>query len=381
MVSIIVLGIAALLLHETARAVPIYDQNLVNGICQRFTLPITATAAGADYGIARINDDIDASAWAINHDTWSTVQGLMSVVRNTTIGGTYNIHAQLCTPKVSARSNILQIATHGLFYDSRYWEPKLAETPSYVDATLAAGYSILTYDRLGVGQSDKPEAYLNVQAGLELEILHQITMIARNGSLSAYMNGEVPSFDKIVHVGHSFGSVYSYAYMSTHGNMSDGAILTGFVPNKYLASAGTITFDASVAADRPNGYLSASRGGIQNIFFGGNDSFTDEAMYYADSLRQAFPVGEYASSYALLLNQPDGAFKGPLQFMLPEFDFYICKGDCKGVYNETALRQSFPGAKELEIYVQPNTGHAMPFHKNATAGYEVIFDFLRRNGL
>lgn len=68
-------------------------------------------------------------------------------------------------------------------------------------------------------------------------------------------------------------------------------------------------------------------------------------------------------------------------YLVPEYDFYICKGDCKGAYNETQLDQAFPRAKDLEVYIQPNTRHALPFHKNATAGFQVMFDFLGKNGL
>lgn len=79
---------------------------------------------------------------------------------------------------------LLDFATHGVHYDSRYWDSEYQpEKHSYVDAALEAGYSTLTYDRLGVGRSDKPDAYTVVQAPLELEILRQLTLMARNGTL------------------------------------------------------------------------------------------------------------------------------------------------------------------------------------------------------
>ena len=377
----ILIAVMAIVFHGTTHASPVQHSDAARGSCQQFNLPITATAPGADYNVAKIENDIQATAWAIQYDRRTTPRGPSTVVANTTISGTFNIHAQLCMPESSSQSNILQLATHGLGFDARYWEPTLAGTSSYVDAALAAGYSILTYDRLGVGQSDKPDAYSTVQANLELEILHQITMLARNGNLSSYAHAEVPLFSRIVHVGHSFGSILTYAYISTHSALSDGAILTSFIPNQYLNDACVTSVDVSLATDRPNGYLTMTRGGFQEVFFGGNDSFTDEALYYGDSLKQPFPIGEWVSSYTLLLNQPDGKFEGPLQFVLSEFDSHVCKGDCKGVANETALNALFPHAKDLEVHIQPNTGHGLPFHKNATAGFEVMFDFLRGNGL
>jgi hypothetical protein len=70
-------------------------------------------------------------------------------------------------PKYSSQ-NTLQIATLGLHYNSRYWDPELDRGKQcYVEASLKAGYAILTYDRLGAGQSDIPDAYAEVQAPLE----------------------------------------------------------------------------------------------------------------------------------------------------------------------------------------------------------------------
>jgi hypothetical protein len=61
-----------------------------------------------------------------------------------------------------------------------YWDPELKpESYSYVDAALGAGYSILIYDRLGTGQSEKPDAYDIVQGPPHIEILNQLIVLAR----------------------------------------------------------------------------------------------------------------------------------------------------------------------------------------------------------
>src|SRR5207237_1374275 len=119
------------------------------------------------------------------------------------------------------------------------------------------GYSILTYDRLGVGQSDKPDAYTVVQAPLELEILRQLTLMAHNGSLynlAGRANPADPAFkalgkpDKVVHIGHSFGSFLTSAFIANYGPLSDGAIITGYLLTENLASAGSTSFSAEYAA-------------------------------------------------------------------------------------------------------------------------------------
>jgi pimeloyl-ACP methyl ester carboxylesterase len=361
-------------------------------------IPVFATAPSAIYDIPRVNNDIEATAWAIYDATWSTPHSVQNIVKNTTTSDTFNIHAQLCIPKASGKKAVLQIATHGVHYDSRYWDSAYRpEEHSYVEATLKAGYSILTFDRLGTGKSDHPDAYNVVQAPLELEILRQLTLMSRNGTLyelAAKSHGAVSAFQeltkpsKVVHIGHSFGSFLTSAFIANYGNLTDGAIITGYYLGPYLGSAGSTTFSVEYAAtgspayDRPSGYVVCQRSGIQNIFFGGSPAttFTPELLDYAVEIKQPVPIGELASAFWLLGNYGP-SFTAPVQYLLPEFDFYICRGDCKGVANMTVLEQTYPNASAIEIVIQPNTGHALPLHQNATAGFHLIYDFLDKNGL
>ena len=370
----------------------------VNGRCKELDLPITATAPGAIYDIPRVTNDLEAGAWAIYDATRTTPHNATNIIKNTTISGTWNIHAQLCFPKHRRDQDVLQIATHGVHYDSRYWDSRFKpEEHSYVEASMRAGYSILTYDRLGVGQSDHPDAYEIVQASLELEIIRQVTLMARNGSLYEFAEHARPydrTFknsgkpDKVVHVGHSFGSVLTSAFIANHGELSDGAIITGYVFTQFLGSSGSVAFSVEYAAtgrpkfDRPSGYVVAQKSGIQNIFFAGDPktAFTQELLDYGVSLKQPVPIGEFASAYTILRN-PGPAFKAPVQFLLPEFDFYICRGDCRDIITVEELYETYPKATDIDLVLQPNTGHALPLHNNATAGFQLSFDFLKKHGL
>ncbi|KAH0846259.1 hypothetical protein FOPE_11977 [Fonsecaea pedrosoi] len=391
--------VALLALSRTATASPVKAPQRTNGYCKQLDIPVFASADSAIYDHRRVDSNIEARAWAVYEDTWSTPQGVQTVVKNTTTAGTFNIHAQLCVPKApAAKKDILQIATHGAHYDGRYWDPELQrDNLSYVEASLRAGYSILTYDRLGAGQSDHPDAYNVVQAPLELEILRQLTLMARNGtiySLAAKAQPATAQFNsltapnKIVHVGHSFGSFLTSALVAKYPTLTDGVIITGYFYGKYLGAPGMASWGVDFAAtsnppfDRPSGYVVCQKTGIQNLFFGGDPAtaFTQEMFDYGDALKQPVPVAELASAFHIIGLQGPG-LKAPVQYMLAEFDFYICDGDCKGAYEPQALRATYPNAAVVEDYIQPNTGHAFTLHNNATAGYQVTFDFLERNGL
>jgi pimeloyl-ACP methyl ester carboxylesterase len=385
-------------LFQTILATPVQFLQQADGYCTQLNIPVPATAPSAVYDIQRVDNDIEATAWAIHYSTWSTPRGVQTIVRNTTTSGIFNIHAKLCVPKASRENDILQIASHGIGYDSRYWDSEYQpEKHSYVAASLKAGYSILAYDRLGVGQSDHPNAYDVVQSPLELEILRQLTLMARNGtlySLAAQVKPANAAFDKlikpskVVHVGHSYGSILSTALIARYGNLSDGAIITGYIPNQYFGSSGLTAFSFEYAAtssssyDRPSGYVVSKKNGVQNVFFGGNPktAFTPELLDYGNDIKQPAPVGEFQSDFQVHGNIAH-SFKAPVQYLLPENDYVGCAGDCKGVANLTALMETYPVATAIEVVVQPNTGHALPFHNNATAGFQLSFDFLAKNGL
>lgn len=64
-----------------------------------------------------------------------------------------------------------------------------------------------------------------------------------------------------------------------------------------------------------------------------------------------------------------------------EFDFAFCGGDCKGVYDVDFLKSLYPSAADVSVYLQPDTGHVTTMSLNATAGYQVMVDYLAGFGL
>lgn len=95
---------------------------------------------------------------------------------------------------------------------------------SYVRLVVdRGGYSTLSYDRLGVGQSTLFTDPINEgQIWLEAAALRNITLSIRGGRLG------IKGVSSIVHVGHSFGSSITYALTAADPTISDGIVLTGF---------------------------------------------------------------------------------------------------------------------------------------------------------
>jgi pimeloyl-ACP methyl ester carboxylesterase len=209
-----------------------------------------------------------------------------------------------------------------------YWDVEIKpEQYSWVDYTLAQGYSIFTYDRLGTGSSDKPDAYDIVQADVQVEILRQLTLLLRSGKLisSSKKLGGVKTLDrytpdKIVHVGHSFGTICTIGLLQINGSISDGAILTGFLPNNQLGgiSVGTWGFefaresDPQRFSDRGSGYIVQKTKYNVLLSFLKKGTFEPALLDYAEQIKQPNSLSEFISIGAIF-GTPAKDFKASVQ--------------------------------------------------------------------
>lgn len=76
-----------------------------------------------------------------------------------------------------------------------------------------------------------------------MSALYELTIMLRNGTLPS-----VPqAFNKVVHVGHSFGSTLSVALAIMHPTASDGLILTGYSQNGSYLPTTVASWDSKLA--------------------------------------------------------------------------------------------------------------------------------------
>lgn len=335
----------------------------------------------------------------------------------------------------------------------RYWDLSYDNyNYSYVNVALEAGYSTLAIDRFGIGNSTHGDPFNEVQTLAEVEALNEVTKKLRAGSIKEINC----TFEKVVHVGHSFGSVQSYWLSALYPNNTDGVVLTGysgagqFLP--YIVAGWNLH---SARLNQPFRLGNASSTAVQTLAqqYGvksdivpglteilnkiGVDVDTDEVWNYiatteildlsngynATVFPYNYPSGYFASSdlttlqYAFLFpdqydvglalegektKQPVTAgelltigtapasspFTGPVLVITGQHDVPFCGGNCYGTAQgidaaniPAGVTAAYPAASVFEAYIQPNTGHGLNFHYNATAGYQVIQDFLGSNGL
>lgn len=317
------------------------------------------------------------------------------------IQGTFGIEATLCYPADSitnGKVDTVQILTHGVGLDKSYWDIALGY--SYVNAAASAGYATLAYNRLGVGDSDHPDPINVVQSFTDVEILHELTQLLRKGTL-----GSGP-FKNIVSVGHSYGSIVGVGQTAKYPTDVDAVVLTGFVnqltylPQTILANNPAIANinDPARWGDLPNGYLVHDTSiSVQLPFFrfpyfdpdseSFGPNYSDE-----DSLKRLVYAKQYAAKQTYTFGQqftlpaiysPAGAFKGPVDVVVGQYDFPFCLAACDKPTDQAAatIPALYPAAAVgSQHFIVPNSGHCINTHYAAPAEFSQINAFLKDNG-
>lgn len=177
-----------------------------------------------------------------------------------------------------------------------------------------------------------------MQIPAEVEIIAGLTKLARSGKLisssqllsATNINTPIhyqPS--KVVHVAHSYGSAITASFLQRYGNLSNGALLTGFLLNPHLGTIDVGHFNHDFAreydpvrfGDYPSGYfVLATKDDLQKLFFR-EGSFEPKALNYTDTIKQPEAVGEYASQANFSLTAPALGFKGPVLASLASTPF------------------------------------------------------------
>src|SRR5215471_3782118 len=126
-------------------------------------------------------------------------------------GNTYTI-AGFLYYNGNYRNRPLQVLVHGGTYNHNYWNVPAINGHDYSYARFMAeeGYALLAIDQLGAGDSSKPPGDF-VTLSETASSLHQVLVQMRSAD-----NPLGYGFDKIVLVGHSFGSINAILVQGTY---------------------------------------------------------------------------------------------------------------------------------------------------------------------
>lgn len=355
--------------------------------CTNITVPVDLSARNGVFNISAPQNNIEVTDFILNNAQQGANYTKAVLQEYKTVSGHYDLAATYCVPsKKNEKPKTVQLLTHGIGFDRSYWNlPFNSGNYSYsAVATDEYGYATFSWDRLGIGMSSHGDPVQEIQALLEVDGLRALTEGLREGCI----DGVDDKFEKIVHVGHSFGSTHTYALTAMYPNISDGIALTGFSQNgsfvPYFNLGGNfidVKENAVLAPKYAHGYLAAGDpSGVQTNFFSPN-SFDPEILAFAATTGQPVTIGEL-----LTIGGETGSpnnFKGPVFIITGERDVPFCGGSC---FNGAPTGSSIPAQAQktftstnITTTIVPGTGHGLNLAYSHPFTYKSINEFFDKS--
>jgi pimeloyl-ACP methyl ester carboxylesterase len=294
----------------------------------------------------------------------------------------------LCLPAPSAQPPTVQLLVHGGTYNHQYWDwPIRPGRYSYVRRALAAGYAVMSVDRLGYGRSSHPpSALVSLENGAAA--LHDVITSLRSGELAGF------PFANVVYVGHSVGSIVGWVEASTYRDVS-AFVATGMTHHLKRSAIGAISqvfyparFDpAFQRADLDPGYLTTKPGTRAGFFFTPRYSESD-VVAYDEETKDTMAGTEAAESLSLILSPPpeaapSRAIDAPTLVVIGADDIPFCGApdgsDCHDPAAIRAVEAPYYGpAARLEVVSIPENGHNLQLHRSAPVAAERVLEWIRQ---
>ncbi|PWY92642.1 alpha/beta-hydrolase [Aspergillus heteromorphus CBS 117.55] len=342
--------------------------------CRDINIPVTVAAPRFLINTT-IDNDWDAAALIFNltrRDSDTSADPLpIAGSTSTAVEGNYTVGATLC-----GTGETILVLTHGIIESKLYWDPTFpnAENYSFVDAAVAAGYSVLNYDRIGVGSSSKINALYDAQFQVETAVLNTLVSYARS----------LPHTTKVALIGHSYGAYLSAA--SASQTAVDALVLTGFSGTfdyfgPFLAGSSlrvAKTQDPTRWGSLDPAYLiSADQYAEAYIYFAEPYFEQSVARWAYEVSSEPFAVGELPSLMATTIDFSN--ITAPVYILQGQFDLSACGGNCVGLINATA--DTFNGSEVVEWVDDLPAGHSLNLHRVAPTAFQMVFEFLGRQGV
>jgi pimeloyl-ACP methyl ester carboxylesterase len=290
------------------------------------------------------------------------------------------LYGELCLPDGETPSTV-QLLVHGGTYNHHYWDfPEDPNKYSYVRKALEDGDGSATFnvDRLGAGNSTRPLSNL-VTLENSAESLHQVISKLRDGSIG-------PSFDQVVWVGHSLGSIIAWKEAEIYQDV-DAFVLTANSHNRDT----TGPVSALYPANQDPKFAGLN---LDNFYFTTRPNTRGNTWYYlpnADSdviatdevLKDTISFTEGNASIPLISSPPPGGAPSrlitvPVLLAYGQFDGTCNPPDgseCTEANMLAAETPYYPEA-ELSIMVFPNAGHNLQLHKNSPTSTGQILEWI-----
>jgi pimeloyl-ACP methyl ester carboxylesterase len=296
---------------------------------------------------------------------------------------------KLCMPE-GRSPKAVQVLTHGITYDHRYWniadpENPEADTYSWEAAANKAGYATAAIDRIGNGESSHPlSTFVDITSNATA--LHNVVQALRAGDVE----GQKAAFDEVALVGHSYGSFTSMIEASRFKDV-DAVMLTGFThkvntrtPVNIETSNSPAVLDPQFAGEPLDpGYITPRPGTHRGLYYAPSTDVDPRIIERDDATKGTVTQSELVN-YPIVENTP-------LQIDVPVF---IINGDKDGIFcNQEPLdlgtdcsspervveqeKPFFPEAPSVDAEVIKGPGHDLNAFHQAPEAFQASMDWLQ----
>jgi len=307
------------------------------------------------------------------------ISGTTSVSGNFTITGTY------CTPPDQSK-NTLQILVHGITYSREYWSGfGVNPANNWHLAANNRGYATLAIDRLGHGSNpQRPDPLTVVQPQIQIELLHQLFVAIRSQPPKSPINPLGRSYNKLVFVGHSYGSALGNTLARQYPSDADALVLTAYTSSLNftplaIADWTPLSRHTPSSGNLPLGYLTLANQTERTLgFYSGN---FDPSLPVADFLHEDSLTSGEAGAISTTLIPNTNNYTKPIFLATGAQDALLCATTaelCEEILKKTRV-DFFPGLQDDNLFgfVAPDkTGHDVHLHSSAGMVFGAVHDFL-----
>ncbi|TCD71430.1 hypothetical protein EIP91_010136 [Steccherinum ochraceum] len=306
---------------------------------------VTANATVIDYDTPRNQTQLTG----LVQDTFSVNSSVSSLqVGSAEITRSYLIFGELYVPLnwENRGSGVLEFAVHGLNLDRFYWSiGGQGSQFNYVESSIASGNAVFVFDRLGSGNSSKPDGIKEVQTAIHVAVMQSLVTFFRHGV-------------------HGFAFNFLLASLAAnHANILDALILTGFTTDTRavaVVNAGLGLTIASIAnpskfGTLSNSYLATASGvNLQQDFLHFPD-FPQSSLDFIVQHKGVITIGELLTR-GQALSKTAAAYTGPVLVVTGDKDMVECGGDCHQSSNGSAnllepAHSFFPSVSVFETFI------------------------------
>lgn len=270
----------------------------------------------------------------------------------------------------SVRDKTLLVAVHGATYDHSYWDAPRVNQHSYSFACYMArrNYGVLAIDNLGAGESTG-EGKIDgdaIRLADEWDAIGQLLTQLRAPRHNPIGCG----FDKMVLVGHSFGSLAAIGAQAA-GHPADALIVTGW---SHMPPPGGVPVDSSVVLQLAATPYVRIAGALRTQLYFGPTADPDVIAYDAERLADQLPRGVFLDAFGAAFNpvlSRANKVTGKVLVQLAEHDALFSS-------DGNAERAAYPLA-QVTAQTLPRIGHSFNLHPENRQGWSLMDTWLRQN--